>query len=47
MKDFKRAMKTKYGNEHEKVINARINFGFNVTISNIVNEELEENDDDL
>jgi P4 family phage/plasmid primase-like protien len=40
MKDFKRAMKTKYGNEHEKIINARINFGFNVTICNIENEEL-------
>jgi P4 family phage/plasmid primase-like protien len=44
IKDFKRAMKTKYGNEHEKVVNGRINFGFNVTVYNIENEQ---NEDDL
>jgi hypothetical protein len=48
MKDFKRAMKTKYGNEHEKIINTRINFGFNVTIrADFYNLENEENTDDL
>jgi P4 family phage/plasmid primase-like protien len=34
MKDLKRALKTKYGNEKEKMINGCMNYGFNVKIKN-------------
>ena len=50
IKDLKRAMKTKYGNEQEKMINGCNNYGFCVNIKqgfqNLEND-INEDDDDL
>lgn len=46
LKDFKRAMKTKYGNEKERTINGCLNYGFSVNIkSDFQNLEIEHEDD--
>ena len=47
MKDVRRAMKIKFGNEKEEVVNGCINYGFNIKIkAQIVNHQEDFDDDD-
>jgi phage/plasmid-associated DNA primase len=49
LKDLRRAMKIKYGNEKEEVINGCMNYGFTVKIKSQMSNEIEEDyeDEDL
>jgi P4 family phage/plasmid primase-like protien len=47
IKDLRRAMKIKYGNEKESVINGCMNYGFNIRIKQTFNDDIHENNEDL
>mgnify|MGYP000215055892 CR=1 FL=1 len=44
IKDLRRAMKIKYGNEKESVINGCMNYGFNIKIKQSFSEDLDNDD---
>lgn len=47
IKDLRRAMKIKYGNEKESIINGCMNYGFNIKIKQSFNEDFDNNTEDL
>ena len=47
IKDLRRAMKIKYGNEKESVINGCMNYGFNIRIKQSFNDDIHEDVEDL
>lgn len=47
IKDLRRAMKIKYGNEKESIINRCMNYGFNIKIKQSFNEDFDNNTEDL
>lgn len=47
IKDLRRAMKIKYGNEKESIINGCMNYGFNIKIKQSFSEDFDNNDEDL
>jgi P4 family phage/plasmid primase-like protien len=47
IKDLRRAMKIKYGNEKESLINGCINYGFNIKFKQELNDDYDDNKEDL
>lgn len=47
IKDLRRAMKTKFGNEKETIINGCMNYGFNIKIKQTFNEDFDNHTEDV